>query len=355
MAGGAGLKLWPRSNEKHPKQFQHLLGDGTMIENTVSRLYPYFAPEEIFVVSPESYSQFVYEQLPSIPKENVITEPFGKNTAPCVSLVLTTIYEKIDDNTVIYALPADHVINNVREFHTSLEAAGLAAFATDGIVTIGVTPTRPETAFGYIQVRENTKEHHSFSSIGVRYTSTFAEKPDKETARRFFESGDFLWNSGIFVSKVNTFWSAIEKYMPEHFQLFKLIKRTVGKEMYSEAVIDAYKQMQSVSLDYAILEKADNVYVVQSTFGWSDLGTWDELYRLSMKDGRNNVILGDVIASGISNSFVMSSDRLIGLAGVDNLIVVDTEEALLILRRGKSEDIIEIIDYMRRKQINYFL
>mgnify|MGYP000530727687 CR=1 FL=1 len=354
MAGGVGPRFWPRSTEKLPKQFIHLIGEGTMLQNTVSRLLPIFHQEDIYIVTFESYLKYVEEQLPYIPTENIILEPFGKNTAPCLALTLTSIGEKYSNDTILCAFPSDHIIYNIREFHHSLELAEQIAFDRKGIVTIGITPTRPEPSFGYVQIKEDRNDLGSFYDDGIRLTTTFAEKPDYETARRFVESGDFLWNSGIFIWRIDTFWESFSHYMPEHYRLFKLLNKHIGLDSYKGVVEHIYRQMQSQSIDYGILEKADNVYVVQSAFTWSDLGNWDELYRLSMKDGRDNVIEGDVVTINTSRSLILSNGKLIGTVGVDNLIVIDSDDGLLICQRGHSEDIIEIVDFMRRKHINKF-
>jgi len=354
MAGGTGARLWPKSTEKKSKQFIHLIGEGTMIQNTVARLIPFFSLDEIYIVAADSYSELLYEQIPALSKDNLIFEPYGKNTAPCLALSLTQLSGKISNDTIVYAFPADHVIYNVREFQNSLNIAGYLALHQKCIATIGIHPTRPETGFGYVQVDEEPGDLGDMFEHGVRHTKTFAEKPDEETAQRFIDSGDFLWNSGIFTLRVDAFWEAFEKYMPEHDQLFKVLKKFVGKDMYPEAVQDVYRQILSESVDYAILEKAKNVYVVEASFGWSDVGNWDELYRLSMKDGRNNVIEGEVIAIDTSNCLISSYDRIIGTVGVENLIIIDSGDSLLICRKGNSSSVKEIVDFMRRKHISKF-
>lgn len=356
MAGGQGIKIWPKSTEKYPKQFHHLIGEGTMIQNTVSRLLPLFAPEEIFIVIQSELKQFIIDQLPLVPEENIIIEPFARHTAPCLALTATQLYERFDLDTVMYAFPSDHVIRNVREFHNSLETAGNFAYSNKGLVTIGITPTRPEPGYGYIQVIDGEEsEIKEFYGQGVRCTRTFAEKPDVETAKRFIDSGDFLWNSGIFVWRLDTFWDEFRKFLPEHYPLFRLLRKYIAKDQYKDTLENIYRQMQSESIDYAILEKSELVYVVESSFSWSDLGNWDELYRLSLKDARNNFMEGDVIAINAKNCLVSANDKLIGIVGVENLIVIDTDEALLICKRKKSDEVKDLVDLLKRKQINKFL
>lgn len=355
MAGGAGARLWPRSTEKHPKQFIHLIGEGTMIQNTVMRLFPLFAPEDIYIVTLSSLVDIIRAQLPVLPPENIIGEPFGRNTAPCMALAAIYLEQKYGQNTVIVALPSDHLIYNVREFHHSLEVAQKVAFEIDGIITIGVAPTRPETAFGYIQMREDAGTLGKMYGNEVVYAVNFAEKPDKDTAQRFADAGDFCWNSGMFIARIGTLWAAFDAYLPDHAPLFRLIQKYYGKPTYPKMLDSMYKQMRPLSFDYGVMEKATNVFVVQSTFGWSDVGSWDELYRLSMKDAKNNAIEGDVIAMDSNNCFVSSNGKMIGLIGVEDLIVVDSDNGLIICKRGDSQKIRDLVDYMRRKQITGYL
>lgn len=355
MAGGSNVMLWPKASEKNPKQFLRLLSNESMVESTYNRLLPYFEPVNIYIVTSNEYVSLIKQQLPMLPDKNIITEPFAKNTAPCLALTLSVLRQKYDDNTIMMAFPADHHIINIREFHNSLDLAAKVAVKTDGIVTIGVYPTRPETKYGYVQVKNEPGNLGELYDMRVRKSATFAEKPDLNTAKLFVNSGDFLWNSGIFIMSINRFWKAFNQHLPEHFKLFDIIKKTTGKEIYQEAVKEAYMQMESVSMDYAILEKDKNVYVVESSFSWSDLGDWDEIYHLSRKDARNNVLIGDIVALDVNNSLILSNERLIGVAGVNNLIVIDTKDALLICKKGESERVQDIVDFLKRKQINHYL
>jgi len=356
MAGGSGLRLWPRSTERKPKQFVHMIGEGTMIQNTWDRLCKFYPPEDVYVVTSSDSVPYLQEQLDGIPAENIIPEPFARNTAPCLLLSEVILSNKYSPETVMAAFPSDHMIFNQGEFFDSLDTGIKAAYELKGIITIGVQPTRPETGFGYIQYRKDYSEGiESLFNAGVRYSSTFAEKPDSETAKRFIESADFLWNSGIFISRLDVFRKSAEEYIPEDNAAFDVLRDHAGKDTFWDNVQITYRQITSLSIDYAILEKADNVYTVKSTFRWSDVGNWDEIYRLSMKDARNNVISGDVISVNSSNCLVISDGKLIGLAGVNDLIVIDSNDALLICRRNNSDDVMEIVDFLRRKQINRFL
>lgn len=352
MAGGLGTRLWPRSTERKPKQFIHVLGDGTLIQNTVMRLLPVFPPERIYVVTTADLADHIPDQLPVLPPENIICEPFGRNTGPCLALSATILRERLGDECVMIMLPSDHVITNVAEFHLSLERAVHAAEDIGGIVTIGVMPTRPETGFGYIQVGDEVScDRDSLHGV-VKRVTTFAEKPDTQTAQRFIDAGDFVWNSGIFIGRIGAMLRSIHTHLPDHAPLFHLLERHIGKETFRDTLENIYKQMRSVSFDTGVMEEADNVLVVEGTFGWSDVGTWDELYRLSMKDGRNNVIEGNVVTLNTTNTLVSAAGgKMIGLVGIDNLIVVETESTIVICKRGEAERVRDLVDLLRRRQI----
>lgn len=355
MAGGIGSKLWPRTRDKAPKHFVHLLGEGTMIQNTVARLLPFFEINDIYVVTSRMYADFIEEQLPIVPKDNVIYEPFGRNTASCLSLATTILRKKYGDDLTLLAVPSDHLIQNIGEFHHNLETACEVAQELQGIVTIGIAPERPETTFGYLQQWDDSANIEKYYELGVRKCATFAEKPDKETAKRFIQSGDFLWNSGMFAFTPEVFDTALNKFLPEHAQLFKQLDRHIGKESFNGMVDYIYRQINSVSFDYGVMEKADNVYIVKGGFTWSDVGTWDELYRLSMKDARNNVLQGDVLAINSHDCFVSSNGKMIALVNVKDLVVVDSDDATLICKKEATGEVKQLIDYLRRKQISKYL
>lgn len=351
MAGGMGTKFWPKSIESKPKQFTHMIGEGTLLQNTYNRLLSYFGKENIFIVLSYNHRDFAINQIPGINTDNLIYEPFGRHTAPCTALSLNYLLQKgYSDDTLMAVFPSDHIISNLGEFYHSLDIAFDAAEQNDSILTIGVEPTRPDTQFGYIQVDYSENVNNPLS-----YCMTFAEKPDVATAGRFIESGDFLWNSGIFIWKIKVVKDAFEKYLPDYSEKFKSLHINYGRESFVEDLKYLYMQINSMSLDYGIMEKADNVYCVRATFAWSDLGNWDELYRLQMKDAHNNVIMGDVVSVDNHNSFIISEGKMIGIVGMDDVIVIDTKEALLICKKGQSEHVQDIVDFMRRKHIHKYL
>jgi mannose-1-phosphate guanylyltransferase len=356
MAGGLGTRLWPKSTEKKPKQFVHVYGDGTLIQDTVVRLLPLVKAEDVFVVATKPLTHHIHDQLPVIPTENVIEEPFGRNTAPAIALAAYRLHRLYGPDAVMVAMPSDHVVVNVREFLSTLEQACHVADKTQNIVTIGVSPTRAETGFGYIQVGDELRIEGVDLQCIPQTVKTFAEKPDVATAQRFMDAGDFVWNSGIFVAKVSTMLLAIDTHLPDHAPLFGLLEKHVGKDTYDSILENVYRQMRSISFDKGVMEKAQNIAVVDGGFGWSDVGTWDELYRLSMKDGKNNVIEGNVVTMNASSNFVTtSSGKLISIINVDNLIVVETETSILIAERGSSAAVRELVDFMRRRHIGNHL
>ncbi|MBL0321606.1 MAG: mannose-1-phosphate guanylyltransferase [Ignavibacteria bacterium] len=352
MAGGLGVRLWPRSTERQPKQFVHTLGEGTLIQNTVSRLLPFLDLRDIHVVTTAALAHHVSDQLAMVPTANILKEPFGRNTAPSIALSATVLRQRYSDDTVMVVLPSDHLVSNVREFHVTLDRAVSAASATGRIVTIGVMPTRPETGYGYIQVGEEIPTDNPVLKGILKSVSTFAEKPDSATAQRFLDAGDFIWNSGIVVGTIGAIIKAVDEHLPDHGPLFHLLERYIGTPDEAEMTENFYRQMRSVSFDVGVLEKDTTIGVVEGSFGWSDVGTWDELYRMSMKDGKNNVIEGNVVTLHTTNCLVSgTTGRLIGIVDVDNLIVIETESSIMICKRGETENVRDLVDVLRRRHI----
>ncbi len=354
MAGGVGSRLWPRSREASPKQLLHILGEGTMIQNTIARLQPMIPHEDIIIVTNKTQVDGLREQVPQVPVGNLIAEPFGRNTAPCIALAASMIRDR-DPEAVMVVLPADHWIQNVGEFQQKLRLACEAAFEMRCLVTMGITPTRPETGYGYIQWSDRREGENRFFDQGLRPVLTFAEKPDLPTAERFLSSGDFLWNSGMFVWRVDTIAEEIRRHLPDLYDQVESIHAALGADYYQDRLESVYGQIHPISIDYGIMEKSENVYVTQCEFGWSDVGSWDETYRLSRKDNNGNSIVGDVVTIDTEGSFIRTAGKMIATLGVKDLIIVDTPDALLICRRGESQRVQAVVDYLRRKKINSLL
>lgn len=346
MAGGKGQTLWPLSTEDRPKQFVHFWGDGTLIQNSYQRCLQFFEKEDVYIVTSFSSKNLLLEQIPELDQTNLILEPFPRHTLPCLATSYYTLSQKYHKDDIFFAFSADHVIANEGEFFASLETAYQTAIVSNGIVTIGIKPTRITADFGYLQFDDQLEGLENLWEKGVRKVITFAEKPDINTARRFVESGEFLWNAGIFAMSFDKFQSSFVKYQAVLFTLFDELNNVNQENFYSKLEF-IYKQIKSISIDYGIMEYSKDIYVVKSTFKWSDLGSWDEVYRLSLKDGKDNVLHGDVIAINSNNCMVHSSDKQISIVDVDNIIIIESKDSILLTKRKNSESVKEITDFIK--------
>ncbi|TSA19427.1 mannose-1-phosphate guanylyltransferase [bacterium] len=354
MAGGVGARFWPRSRERSPKQFLEILGGGTMIENTLTRLKPLVDQSNVFVVTNRIQADIVRQLVPEMPSSNVLAEPIGRNTAACVGLAALWI-NRIDPDALMVALPADHIVQNTEEFLRILQLALRVAQEKDALVTIGIKPTHPETGYGYIQSAEEEIDRNEYRSQGVYRVKTFAEKPNLETAERFLQSGDFLWNSGIFVWKASVILRELELHLPELHEQLLVVRESIGTPVYEQTLEHAYRIIRSISIDYGIMEKAGNVYVVKGDFGWSDVGSWDEVVRLTPTDDAGNSIRGRTILVDSNNNYVDSGKKIVATIGVDDLIIISTDDAVLVCKKERSQEVKEVVDFIRRKQMNEYL
>ncbi len=345
MAGGVGSRFWPRSKEKTPKQLLKIFGENTMIQDTVERLNGIIPQNNIFIITNKVQKEEIQKQLPSIPAENIIEEPFGKNTAACIGYASLIIKEKAND-AVTLVLPADHIIKNISAFHKTLQSAAKFANESKGLVTIGIIPTRPETGYGYIQFDD------SFVADGIHKVLSFAEKPNYATAVRFLESGDFLWNSGMFIWRIDSILEEIRVFMPELHDGLETIKKHLHCENFDEVLAQVYGQLRSISIDYGIMEKSQKVYLIKGDFGWSDVGSWEEVYQLSPKDSEGNTIIGKVFADNTSESYIYSPEKFTAVIGADNFIIINTDDALLVCRRDKAQDVKKVIEYLKFNKLN---
>ncbi|MBI1806128.1 MAG: mannose-1-phosphate guanylyltransferase [Ignavibacteria bacterium] len=354
MAGGVGTRFWPRSREKTPKQLLEIVNKGTMIQNTVKRISDLIEPKNVLVVTNKVQKLAVTKQLPHVPAENIIIEPIGRNTAPCIGLAGLFI-RRSDPKAVMVVLPADHIVHDEKEFRRILNLAIQVADESGKMITVGIQPTRPETAYGYIQVIDEDKGSNPYFSRGVYKVKTFAEKPNLSTAEQFIKSGDFLWNSGMFIWRVDTIMQEIQRLLPEmHKELMK-VEDSIDDEKYDHVVETAYRTIRSISVDYGVMEKAKEVYVLKGNFGWSDVGSWDEVYRISGKDEYGNSLTGKGFLQDTTNTLVYSGDKFVATIGVEDLIVIATENAVLVCKQGRSQEVKEVVDYLRRKQMPDFL
>ncbi|MFC2135864.1 mannose-1-phosphate guanylyltransferase [Bacteroidota bacterium] len=348
MAGGVGSRFWPRSKQKKPKQLIRIFGENTMIQDTVYRLEELIPNDRIFVITNKTQKPRVLDQLPDLPAENIIDEPFGKNTAACIGLASVIIKKRCKDAVTI-VLAADHLIEDRVKFLDNIRIGAEYAYASKGLITIGIPPTRPETGYGYIQFDEMevAKEIHK--------VITFAEKPNLSTAERFIKSGDFLWNSGMFIWRTDVILNEIKKYMPELYHGLETIKKSVDTSDFPNVLMNVYSQLKSISIDYGIMEKSENVYLIKGSFDWSDVGSWETVYELSPKDDEGNVKIGDVYAEKTFNSYIFAPQKFAAVIGVEDLVVINTKDSLLICHRDKTQDVKQVVDYLKLKDKNELL
>lgn len=351
IAGGIGSRFWPKSRVGYPKQFLDILNTGkTLIQYTYERFKEFVPEENIFIVTSNEYEQIVKDQLSGIKDENVVTEPSRKNTAPCIAYISFKVFAANPDATMIIA-PADHLILDNKGFEeTCLKGINFVE-KHEALVTLGIKPTYPNTGYGYIQHEAEPVED------SVYKVRTFTEKPNLDLAKTFLLSGDFLWNAGIFIWKVSTIIEGFEEYTPELHEIFAGEKEKYNTTEESEAIDRIYPLCSSISIDYAVMEKANNVYVIPSSFGWSDLGTWASAYENLEKDYLGNAIAGDKVMVIDSTQCMVSvpENKLLVLQGLNDFIVIDTSDVLLICKKDKEQEIKEYVAEVRRNIGDKFL
>jgi len=345
MAGGIGSRFWPFSRTNFPKQFHDVLGTGkTMIQQTAERYRNVCPQENILVVTNKDYLDLVKTQLPYLEDDQILLEPMGRNTAPCVAYAAFKIFQK-NPNANLVVCPADHVILREDIFEKVILEALSATENEDKLLTLGMKPTRPDTGYGYIQFLE--------SNDAIQKVKTFTEKPQLEIAKKFLESGDFVWNAGIFIWNVNSILSALEKHQTELFELFH---EGSGK-FYSSAeqpfINNTYPQCKNVSVDNGIMEKANNVYVMLADFGWSDLGTWKSLYDMADKDENGNVVHANAMLYDTFNTVIrVGKDKLVVVEGVDNLIIAESNGVIMICQKDHEQKVKDFVGDAKQSPIN---
>ncbi len=352
MAGGSGTRFWPKSTKALPKQFLNLFGENTMIQETVERLKGEIEPANVLVVTNDSYVSIVEAQLPNVRKDHIIGEPVAKNTAPCVAAA-AAIMNKLDPDSVMVVLPADHQITNDKAFLKILNTAVETAKSENSLVTIGIEPNRPETGYGYICYEKNSELKKAGNP--VYSVKNFTEKPNREKAEEFLESGNYLWNSGMFIWKTETILNAFKKYLPE---ISKLTKKLQDSDLTQEDINQFYQACPSISIDYGIMEKAETVHVVPGEFGWNDVGSWTAVHELSDKDDEGNAF-GNAkitIVDSSQNLVHTESGKMVSLVGVDNVAVVETEKAILVVNLKKAQGVKEVVEELKSNpELNEFL
>ena len=338
MAGGKGTRFWPKSTEEKPKQFINLIEDRTMIQLTVDRMKKLVPIEKIFISTGEKYIDLVKEQLPDLPEKNIIIEPEGRNTAPCI--LLASLYIKqIYDDCNIAVLPSDHLIKNEIEFLEILKKANdFVDKNKESIVTIGITPDRPETGYGYIKYNKIGKNE-------VVKVDRFVEKPDLEKAKKYLESKEYLWNAGMFIFNVDYMLKELENNYNKTFKLLQQLP-SIYDDNYGKILNEIYPESENISIDYAVMEKSRNIYVIPSNFGWDDIGTWKSLERYIEKDEKDNLIKGQASIYDSSNNVLYSGDKKIVVIGLDNIFCIESDDLIVV---GPKEKIEELKNYREKE------
>ncbi|MBS1530911.1 MAG: NTP transferase domain-containing protein [Bacteroidetes bacterium] len=348
MAGGIGSRFWPISRTSHPKQFLDILGTGkTLIQNTYDRFLKICPKENIYIVTNENYAGLVQEQLPGIAYDQILTEPVMRNTAPCIAYGCYKI-ESLNPDASIVVAPSDHLILDEPAFITAIEKSLKVASEKECLITLGIMPSRPDTGYGYIQYTDDTinDEFHK--------VKTFTEKPNLELAKTFVQSGDFLWNAGIFVWSAKAITKAFYMYQPEMNEIFAEARSIYNTDGERDHISTAYLQCTNISIDYGIMEKATNVYVLPSEFGWSDLGTWASVYQVAEKDDEEhqNVMIpsGNVLKYNTEGCMVnVPSNKLVVLNGLKDFIVVESNDTLLICPRSEEQSVKQVVADVKAK------
>ena len=353
MAGGVGARFWPMSKTSRPKQFIDILGVGkTLLQLTFDRFANICPPENVYIVTNEIYKGLVLEQLPQLTENQVLCEPARRNTAPCIAYANYKIREENEDAVIVVA-PSDHIILKEDEFVANIKTAMQAASDNDWLLTLGIKPSRPDTGYGYIQfLDDNVYDKNDL----LKKVKTFTEKPNLEIAKSFLESGDFLWNSGIFIWSLKSIMSAFDQHLSDVDALFK---GGIGKYNSSREdgfISETYAVCKNISIDYGIMEKAKNVYVLAVDFGWSDLGTWGSLYQIRKKDENENAVVGDnVMLYDTRNCIVnVPKDKLVVLQGLDDYILVEEDNTLLVCRKQDEQQIRQFVNNVKAEKGEHY-
>jgi len=342
MAGGAGTRLWPISRERLPKTALALYSNQSMFQITVKRLAPLFSPQQIIVVAGAEHAAVLAEQVPEIPAENYILEPEGRGTAPAIALAAIHLITR-DPQASMAVLTADHFIGKPKIFRQAL-AAALTVAQSDYLVTLGITPNSPSTEYGYIEQGEHFINIDGFEVLKAK---RFVEKPDLNTAQAMLEAGNYCWNSGMFIWKVSTILKAFETFMPELYQQVLALRQTIGTKAYFDTLAQVWPGIKKQTIDYGIMEKAERVAVLPVDIQWADVGNWASLRQLLPQDEHGNAIRGEAMLLDCQNNLVFADKRLIAAIGLEDLVVVDTPDALLICHKDRVQEVRQVVERLK--------
>lgn len=342
LAGGSGSRFWPKSREDNPKQLLNIMGEDTMIRMTYNRLLKLSTPEKILIVASETLCGMIHKEIPEIPQNNFIIEPSGKNTAPAIGLAAVHVFKR-DENALMGVYPADHLIEDEGKFAKIISDAKEMVEQKPVLMTIGIKPTYAATGYGYIQFDRNKNG----TSKNIFKVKTFAEKPQKETAEKFYDSGEFLWNGGMFIWKAELILLEMKTFMCELHDSLDAIYDAMGTPQYDTALDREWELIQPESIDYGILEKAKNIYTIKADFKWSDLGSWRALFEVLQKNSDSNIYEGDVISINSKNNLVMSPNRLTAVVGVENMVIINLDDATLVVPHSQSEAVKDVVQMLK--------
>ena len=343
MAGGSGTRFWPRSKVAKPKQYLNLFGTDSLLQSTINRFTALTSPDKIYIVSGKSQASVLEEQATLLPIKNLIYEPVGKNTLPCIGLAAMIIEEE-DKDGILVVSPSDHLIENNQLFGETVKTAVKIAEEKNGIVTLGITPTYPATGYGYVKTDEEITGSEKIRQFKVE---RFVEKPNESTAISYLDQGGFYWNSGLFIFKISVLIEAIKKFAPLLYNDLRRIQAEIGKPSFEPTLNEIYTAVKGISIDYGIMEYADNIFLVEGNFGWNDLGSWESVFLTSEKDLNGNAVKGESVIVNAHNSYIYSENGLIALVGLDDVIVVQEGNITLVCSRDKAEDIKAVVDQLK--------
>lgn len=341
MAGGRGERFWPRSRKNMPKQFLVLTDDGkTMIQLTVERILPIVEMEDIYIVTNKDYKELVQKQLPDILEENILCEPVGRNTAPCIGLGAIHILKKYED-AIMLVLPSDHLIKYNSMFIKTLKEGCEIAQEGKNLVTVGITPDYPETGYGYIKFNPKICKGQAFA------VEKFVEKPSVEVAKEYLNTEEYLWNSGMFIWKVSSILENMEQFMTKIYHGLLKIKNAIGTEEEETILEKEFMSFSSMSIDYGVMEKAENIYILPGTFGWDDVGSWLAVERIKKTNEFGNIVNGNIITINTRNCIIEGTKKLIATVGLQDLVIVDAEDAILICEKDETTDIKKVLENLK--------
>ncbi len=351
MAGGKGERFWPKSRTSLPKQFLNISGNKSMMQQTIARLEKLIPITQIFVVTNELYAELIKAQIPHLPLENIIIEPIGRNTAPCIGVASLIIEERYPDSTMV-VLPSDHIIQNEQGFIKIIKTAAQFADEHDHIVTLGIPPTYAETGYGYIEYSEEFQE---MDELSIHTVNKFVEKPDLATAEQYLKAGNYLWNSGIFVWKTSVIRMHIKELMPEMHDVLETIRAGFAYEDKNLTIKREFHKMPDQSIDYGIMEKVRSIHVIPCLFGWDDVGSWTALERIEELDEDGNVIRGNILNLDTKGCIIESNGKLIATLGISDLIIVETDDVTLICSKDKAQELKSLIKELKVQKLEQYL